>query len=502
MCSFLGAQTDMPFHDPRFWRSKSLADSFAFRAAGGALLLMAGMAGMAIGVFYSVEISHHDPASDSMAEHLRTLTVQFLLIAPILAVIVVVWARRTAATLSAPIVELGRRADEIAQTGDSALPIAKYGDNEVGRLADSLSDMAHTLQVAGEDRREAEGRYRLLFNSAGEAIIYSRPDGRIEAANPAACRLFGYTQEEFRGLVRSQVLNSSDPRLSAALQTRAQTGRFAGELQFRRKDGTLFPAYLVSTLFVDHRDRGEQFSINIIRDITEQKRIEDELRASSERMKALTSNLLAVQEDARKRLAGSLHDLTSPNLSAIGINLDVVGMALAERNWQEAEARLADTRALIDDTAAGIRDVCADLRPPALDYAGLAPAIQGYAAQFTRRTGVPVAFEHVAGTGRLGQALESALFRIAQEALTNIAKHARASSVVVRLDLAATPITLEISDDGQGFPVDLMYDQPDRHPGLGHLTIRDTTEYFGGRLSIDSSPGHGTRILVQIGSRP
>lgn len=159
--------------------------------------------------------------------------------------------------------------------------------------------------------------------------------------------------------------------------------------------------------------------------------------------------------------------------------------------------RLDDTRALIADTDASIREISADLRPPLLDYAGLAAALAGYARQFAKRTGIAVAVDCPRADLRLAPAVESLLFRIFQEALTNCAKHARASSIRVALNAAGHPARLTIEDDGIGFDPSLP--GIDEHAGrLGLLNMREMAEFAGGRCIVESRPGQGTRIEVAI----
>jgi signal transduction histidine kinase len=162
-------------------------------------------------------------------------------------------------------------------------------------------------------------------------------------------------------------------------------------------------------------------------------------------------------------------------------------------------ARLDDIRALTEDTTASIREICSDLRPPVLDYAGLAAALESYVKQFQRRTGITVRFDCIHPAVRLPPALESVLFRIVQEALTNCAKHSRARTITVALDLDGLPITLNICDDGTGFDPDLL-GKTTHTSGLGILTMREMAEFSGGNFSLESAPGKGTRIRVDIHS--
>jgi two-component system CheB/CheR fusion protein len=225
----------------------------------------------------------------------------------------------------------------------------------------------------------------------------------------------------------------------------------------------------------------------------------DQRKQGEERMDELSRHLVVVQESGRRRLSGELHDRTSPNLAAIGINLNVISDIISAEQSPELSARVDDIRAMIDDTTASIREICSDLRPPILDYAGLEAALESYVKQFQRRTGIVVRIDCAHPAVRLTPALESALFRIVQEALTNCAKHSRAKSIGITLNLDSQPVVLMVNDDGIGFDPDLL-GKTSHTGGLGILTMREMAEFSGGKLTLESSPGNGTRIKVEIDS--
>ena len=423
---------------------------------------------------------------------LLPLLIGYILASVTLLVVIVLRARRESRTLIEPLAALRDRAHEIAETKDLSLPIPRAGTDEVGQLADSLASMVAALRTAENQRRDTESRFRLIFDKSNEAILFAWPDGRIDIANPAACRLFGYSEAEFRTLGRAGVMDTDDPRLPAALEERSRTGSFRGELRCRHADGRIFPVEVVSTLFLDIQ--GAQRTSNLFRDISERVAAEQERAESSQRLALLSRNLVAGQEATRRRLAQALHDRTSPNLAAVAINLESAALALHKRNWQQVEERIADNRALLEDTAIGIREICADLRPAALDYAGLVAALETYVSHFSRRTGIPVAFEYVREASRPPSEVETILFRIVQEALTNVAKHAQATRASVNLTIDNHGVDLRVSDDGGGFAPD----KPGGHAGLGLINMREMAEFIGAAFDIQSRPAGGTHIHVTL----
>ena len=234
-----------------------------------------------------------------------------------------------------------------------------------------------------------------------------------------------------------------------------------------------------------------------VQDISERKKLEEQRDADARRLAELSRHVVAVQEEERRRLAGELHDRTSPNLAAASLNLGMIAADLPSRVADGLESRLADTRALLAETIAGVRDVCADLRPATLDYAGLPQALREYAERASRRTGIAVRVSADSAARRLNADSESMLFRIAQEALTNCIKHAQASAVNIDLSVGNPRTVLTIADDGAGFDLKAL-GQAGHAPGLGLLTMRERVEFSGGKFSLESAPGKGTRIRVEI----
>jgi signal transduction histidine kinase len=221
------------------------------------------------------------------------------------------------------------------------------------------------------------------------------------------------------------------------------------------------------------------------------------VREREERLAALSHRLLSVQEDERRRLSAELHDRTSPNLAALDMNLRTVVRRLPAASADSLSMLLDDIRALLDDTVASIREVCAELRPPILDYAGLVPALESYAQQLRGRTGLDIQVLCPQPWLRLTAEIESTLYRIAQESLTNSIRHARSRKVVVTVNRHGGDVMLEIADDGVGFVIEAL-GSPGTVPGLGLINMRERAMFVGGRFQVSSVVGLGTRITVTI----
>ena len=252
-------------------------------------------------------------------------------------------------------------------------------------------------------------------------------------------------------------------------------------------------------------DGSFQGIIESIRDITGRKRAEEALQQYTERLRALAAQLAEVAEAERQRLARELHDQVGQNLTALGINLNIVRTQLPEGAAAPARSRLDDSLSLVEQTAEQIRDVMAYLRPPVLDDYGLVAALHWYGEQFAKRTNIAIAVESEEPVPRPTARVENALFRIAQEALTNAAKHAQATQVTVTMEVDGGTLRLVVADDGVGFapsttlrasPAHLA--EPDGDRGWGLLTMTERAEAVGGRCRIESSPGQGTRVIVEV----
>jgi PAS domain S-box-containing protein len=270
-------------------------------------------------------------------------------------------------------------------------------------------------------------------------------------------------------------------RVAAALME--NRGGFAFEERIVRPNGEVRQLRSHGEVVCD--DAGRPLKVvGACLDITEHKVAEEALRALSRR-------LVEAEETERRRIARELHDRVGQNLSALNINLDIVLGSLKDPALRR---RLEDSLALVDGTLQSIETVMAELRPPLLDEYGLGAALAWYAEEYSQRTGVRVAVEQgAAAAARLRPEAAVALFRIAQEALNNVAKHAGAKLVQLELALDSSHMTLSIIDDGCGFD---MAQAPRGRWGMS--TMRERAEAAGGRLSMESVVGRGTTVRATV----
>ena len=333
--------------------------------------------------------------------------------------------------------------------------------------------------------------YRAVFEAAPNGIVIVDEQGTIRDLNPSAERLFGYAREELLGVaVEELVPESSRESHRAELEgylhaPRARPMGIGLELKGRRKDGVEIPVEI--SLSPMRTERG-RFVIAVVRDLTEQARL-----------RAFGAGALQAAEDERLRIARDLHDDTAQRLAALLVRLRVArGMADVEKR----ERLLDELHGEILGTADAVRRIARGLRPPSLDEVGLESAVRGLARSIREAHGLEVEVDTRSGTegARLRPDAELALYRIVQEALSNVVRHAQATRVRIRLQWRDERMVIVVEDDGRGFDPDGQSDPRGR--GLGLLGMAERARYLGGRLGIESSHGRGTRVTVEVPREP
>ncbi len=389
--------------------------------------------------------------------------------------------------------ETGYFADELRSAG-----LANYWAYMV-----ALSVVGMALATYVSQLRRVAQQLKLkdaALNVAGNSIVITDKDGRIEWANPAFSQISGYSLAEALGRNPRELLKSGrqdGAYYRAMWDTLLAKKEWRGEMVNRRKDGSLYDEDTMIAPMLDAQGTITHY-VAVKFDVTERKRLEQQRLSQSRRIEELSHLLVQAQERAQRRFSRQLHERTSPNLAALRINFDNIARASSQaRETPEFAERVEDTRALIADTTLSIRDICAELSPPLLARGQLISALQSCAQLFAKRTGLQVRVDCAHDAVQFAPELEFALFHIVQEALTNCAKHAQASAVRLRLQLAASPLRLSVIDDGIGFdPAQVA--AAGYGAGQGLLHMRETAEFVGGRLRLVSVPGSGTRIELEI----
>ncbi len=271
---------------------------------------------------------------------------------------------------------------------------------------------------------------------------------------------------------------------------------FTTEHRLLRVDGKVRHVLALGEVMKDAGGRSRRLLWSVL-DVTDQKQTEESLRGSAEQLKALSRRLVEIQEAERRQLSRELHDRVGQNLTALSINLDMLNRSLSGERSDEQRQRLSDSSALLEATVDSIENVVAELRPPMLDDYGLLPALNWYAKDFSRRTGIAVTVSGSDTDERVPAEMAITFFRIAQEALTNVAKHARAARAEIVFERTASHCFMTVADNGIGLERAPDRDT-ERRPRLGMVTMRERAQAVGASFLVRTLPGGGTEVAVRV----
>lgn len=344
--------------------------------------------------------------------------------------------------------------------------------------------------------RVSESRYRRLFEAAQDGILLlNASTGQIEDVNPYLIDMLGYSHAEFLGKKLWGVGPFADVKDSKDVFAQLQTQGYVryDDLPLKTRAGVLIEVEFVSN---SYECEGIEVIQCNIRNITKRRQAERELTESRAQLRQLSISLQRAREDDRAHFARELHDQLGQNLTALRIDFNSLANTMPSAE-PATLARLAAIDQLIDSMVDTTRQICDELRPGMLDDLGFEAAISSYVKNFTQRFGVPCDLLLDRETYDLDESQSTMLFRIVQEALTNIARHARASHAMVALQDRGGELLLTIADDGCGLSTALEGERKT----YGLLGMRERVDMLGGQLAIDSAPGRGTHIEVIIPHR-
>jgi PAS domain S-box-containing protein len=373
-------------------------------------------------------------------------------------------------------------------------------------LNDALQVEIAERRTTEETLRESEEelRHSLKFNQAvmanmGEGLYSLDAKGLVTYVNPAAERLFGWSSAELLGRKMHDVTHYRRPdgrdfpaEECAGLQVLQKAKVLSNHKDFFiRKGGSLFPVIYSSSPILSNQ--GVVGLVVVFRDMTAQKEIEEALRRSREELRALAARLQAGREEERTELAREIHDELSGALTALKMDLSLLPDRVAKDRGLFLE-KLRAMSGLLDRTLARVQSIATELRPVVLDKLGLVAAIEWQAREFQERSGIICETRLPTQDIALDAERSTAFFRILQESLTNVARHARATRVVVDLSQQAGNMILTLRDNGKGINAKLIRS----HHSLGLLGMRERAMYFGGKTEVARARGGGTLVSVSI----
>ncbi|HEX8988002.1 MAG TPA: PAS domain S-box protein [Rhodocyclaceae bacterium] len=350
--------------------------------------------------------------------------------------------------------------------------------------------MAKELLESGERLQET-------MKAAMDAIIIADGSQRVILFNPAAERMFGcsmveaigtrletFLPERFRARHHEHVENFGTSGHGSRVMAVSR------EVTGLRADGTEFPIEAtVSRVTLN----GETLYTVILRDITERRRADRQLLETNRQLRELSATLQNVREKERTRIARELHDELGQQLTGLKLELSWLGNQLADKRDGLA-AKVEGMKQQIETTIKSVRRISTDLRPALLDDLGLCPAMEWLAADFSAKTGIAVELDLAAEDRAQGDELATALFRITQECLTNVARHAEATQVRISLRTDDGRLVLAVTDNGKG----IRLSDPGKPSGHGLIGIRERAIMLGAEAAFVSNPGAGTTVRIAI----
>ena len=353
-----------------------------------------------------------------------------------------------------------------------------------------LRDVTERKQVEAA-LRENEQRYRTLFSQAMDGILMLDAEGNIVDGNSSFARMHGYSIDELLRMNLRQLDTSDTLALAPGRIRRVLAGETLGfEVEHFHKNGHLVPLDVAaSAIDID----GKQYVLAFHRDITERRRAEAEIRRSHQALRGLSKAANEALEAERRRTARELHDELGQSLTALKMDLESLRSALPP-SQPDLGDRVQSMHALLDGTIAATRRIAADLRPLMLDDLGLAAALDWLTHNFSKHTGIATDLVIDDSVAQVPEPIASALYRITQESLTNVAKYAEASAAEIRLERDGDWVELLVRDNGRGIDA---ADQ-DKRGTFGLLGIRERVSLLGGEVAIKGEPGQGSEVRARI----
>lgn len=376
-------------------------------------------------------------------------------------------------------------------------------------LKDNLSRLAPAVVRAMDEARQrrahldtqqalelSERRYRAIVEDQTELLIRMLPDSTATFVNRAYCRFFGLQPDQVLGRAVLDGLSANGReamRRNFALIT-PQAPNYEREELERDASGAERWLHWSARGIFDARGRLAEIQ-SVGRDVTDLRRAMDQLGAARERLRSLSRRLLEVQEAERRHLARELHDDIGQGLTALKLNLEALARG---RGGVALQTRIGEALETARHTIERVRQLSLNLRPLQLDDLGLAAALRSHLDRQAALGGLAPHFEIQEAPVKPGAEIETACFRVAQEAMNNIVRHAAAGNVWLRLFVAGGRLALSVRDDGRGFDVEAAQRRAAGGASLGVVSMEERVALAGGSLHIQSAPGQGTVVVASF----
>ena len=390
---------------------------------------------------------------------------------------------------------------------DGSIRYASIGFNIISNPETGAAESIGLIQdvTASVDQqqrlKDEEKRLSTIIQNSMDAIIVIDAQEKIQIFNAAAEQMFGYIGKNTLDLSLSSLI----PRTlrtahHVQIQDFLSSGKTARKMgshmmvQGVRANGELFPIEAsISRVMSD----GKTYMTVIMRDLTERLKTQDELKRVQLELRELSMASLTAREEEKSRISRELHDELGQSLTALKMDLSWLQSHLSS-NVAERSGRLIVMQSILDSTVTATRRIAADLRPLMLDDLGLLAALEWLTQDFVRRTSVPCDLRVDEAVVDVDERIQSALYRTIQECLTNIARHAQATQVMIELKVKPSVVQLQVHDNGKGI-LDL---ERGKQGAFGLIGMRERIYILGGSVAIESPPGEGTLVTIELPRLP
>ncbi|MCX6250265.1 MAG: PAS domain S-box protein [Bacteroidetes bacterium] len=355
-------------------------------------------------------------------------------------------------------------------------------------------------KLAEDALRVSEERFRRMFEESHVGIATLGSNGYFIRANEAFRKMMGYSDEELRSLTFREITHPAHyeaDKLNVSRLVKQEIQVYKAEKRYIKKDGKVVWGSLIVTAIRDNEDQPIHF-LAMVEDISNRKKAEEILRESREQLKAFAARLQTIREEERIMISRELHDNLGQSLTALKMNTSRLIKQLKEgvdsAEVQNAIGQATEMIKLIEMDIDFVRKISSDLRPRILDELGLIPALEWQLKEFEKQSGIECHLD--CGVNKIGIEPTHAVgvFRIFQESLTNILRHANATRVEVRLNKKEKSYILEITDNGSGINESNLSSKT----SLGLLGMRERAVLFGGEVVFHGKPGEGTKVILTI----
>ena len=391
--------------------------------------------------------------------------------------------------LVVPVIREGK-VTEIMGVGNKDTDYVQQDVEAVQILASMVNDIVGRRRIEAA-LNDSEVRFRTLVEQAGDGFFVLDIQGNVRSVNTAACTQMGYSKEELVQLSMFDLAASpSREKFDRNLALIEKSSPIRYETVYRRRNGTTFPAE-VTRSFVTMQ--GTRYLLTLVRDITERKEAEEKTQVAQEQLRELATRLSNVRETESLTLARELHDEIGQDLVAAKIDLDWINSKLPtdQKALKDRAKQAVETIEVAINSAVNI---AARLRPPVLDDAGIIGGLEWQAQEFQNRFEIVCRVISNTSASSLKPEQDIALYRIVQEALTNVARHSAATQVEIRVCEEADCLTLTISDDGKGIGADELMDRK----SIGLAGMKERALAIGARFAIEGFAEKGTVVTIEV----